>query len=354
MEGPKCASGKRLQNGPARMARMAEGGSSRKGEGNPHTPQRAGEVESQTWRAGLRQDSKMTGERPVLDCVGGPAQRTETWVDLPGLPSTQRPPLLAVHCHHQGVILFSVRGRMHGRRQQAACTQHWHRPGGTREDGAKAERECRARMSSELLARRCSMERHSTPNAQARCAPRSQPGHEQPPVQCSAAHQLPPEPAGGAVFFIFWRLQNLSCPGPGFHGPKVGSVSTRGTTGNIGCARGHGWSRTERWTAEIGPEDWTSGTAHRVFGWTLPIPSTTGLPQFPCCCRRPALHSRERRRLDDAVTAMLETWHMRECEVKICRHGSDVESLSSVSAGVSRIAFRTSSVGGLCVLDVER
>lgn len=36
---------------------------------------------------------------------------------------------------------------------------------------------------------------------------------------------------------------------------------------------------------------------------------------------------------------MLKTWYMRECEVRICRHGS--ESLLSVSAGVSRIAFRT-------------
>lgn len=209
-------------------------------------------------------------------------------------------------------------------------------------------------MSSELLARRCSMERHSTPNAQARCAPRSQPGHEQPPVQCSAAHQLPPEPAGGAIFFIFWRLQNLSCPGPGFHGPKVDSVSTRGTTGNIGCARGHGWSRTERGRPRL---------ALKIGLLELPTACSAGL----CQSRRrqdfPSSHAAvagrrctvdERRRLDDAVTAMLETWHMRECEVKICRHGSDVESLLSVSAGVSRIAFRTSSVGGLCVLDVER
>lgn len=34
----------------------------------------------------------MTGERVVLYCVGGPAQRTETWVDLPGLPPPKGPP----------------------------------------------------------------------------------------------------------------------------------------------------------------------------------------------------------------------------------------------------------------------
>lgn len=235
----------------------------------------------------MRQDRKMTGERVVLYCVGGPAQRTETWVDLPGLPPPKGPPSRRPLPPPRCDPLF---GSWEDAREAATGCLHSALAQARRDSGGRSQG--RARMSSELLARRCSMERHATPNAQARCAPRSQPGHEQPPVQCSAAHQLPPEPAGGAIFFIFWRLQNLSCPGPGFRGPKVDSVSTRGTTGNIGCATGHGWSRTERWTAEIGPEDWTSGIAHRVFGWTLPIPSTTGLPKFPCCCRRPALHSR--------------------------------------------------------------
>lgn len=162
-----------------------KGGSSRKGEGNPHTPQRAGEVKSQTWRARLRQDRKMTGERVVLYCVGGPAQRTETWVDLPGLPSTQRPPSHRPLPPPRCDPLF---GSWEDAREAATGCLHSALAQARRDSGGRSQG--RARMSSELLARRCSMERHSTPNAQARCAPRSQPGHEQPPVQCSAAHQL--------------------------------------------------------------------------------------------------------------------------------------------------------------------
>lgn len=214
----------------------------------------------------------------------------------------------------------------------------------------------RARTSSELLARRCSMERHSTPSAQARCAPRSQPGHEQPPVQCSAAHQLPPEPAGGATFFTFWRLQNQTSLvlDRGSMVPRL-IASRRGGPPEISVAPGA--------MGGPGQRGGRPRLALKIGLLELPTACSAGL----CQSRRrqdfPSSHAAvagrrctvdERRRLDDAVTAMLETWHMRECEVKICRLGSDVESLLSVSAGVSRVAFRTSSVGGLCVLDVER
>lgn len=292
----------------------------------------------------------MTGERVVLYCVGGPAQRTETWVDLPGLPSTQRPPLLAVHCHHQGVILFSVRGRMHGRRQQAACTQHWHRPGGTREDEAKAERECRASCSRDDAA--WNVAQRPTPKLGVRRA--VSPGTSN--RRCSAVLHISSVPSQQeepySLFFGGCRTSLVLDRGSMV--PRL-IASRRGGPPEISVAPGA--------MGGPGQRGGRPRLALKIGLLELPTACSAGL----CQSRRrqdfPSSHAAvagrrctvdERRRLDDAVTAMLETWHTRECEVKICRHGSDVESLLSVSAGVSRIAFRTSSVGGLCVLDVER
>jgi hypothetical protein len=164
-------------------------------------------------------------------------------------PPNKRPPKGPSRrpLHHQGVILFSVRGKMHGRRQQAACS-------GTGPPGGRSQG--RARMSSELLAQRCSMERHSRPKAQATLHKvHRQPGHEQPPVPCSAAHQLPSQEKQHSLFF--WRLP---CAEPrlvdrGSMAPGL-IASRRGGPPEISVAPGAKGGPRQRWTAEIGPEDW--------------------------------------------------------------------------------------------------
>lgn len=264
-----------------------DGGRGEAGKGREIHTHPDAQVKSSCRRGG--QGCARTGKRPGRGLFfRGPAQRTETWVDpLRRTPPTSVHPkaLLAVHCHHQGVILFSVRGRMHGRRQQAACTQHWHRPGGTREDEAKAERECRASCSRDDAA--WNVTQRPTPKLGAQSArARATAGA----VQCCASGPLPSQPPG--VFFGGCRTS--PSPGPGFHGPKVDGVSTRGTTGNIGCARGQGWSRGRggwpRLALKIGllelPTACSAGLCQSRRR------STTGRPKFPCCCRRPALHSR--------------------------------------------------------------
>lgn len=245
-----------------------DGGRGEAGKGREIHTHPDAQVKSSRRRGG--QGCARTGKRPGRGLFfRGPAQRTETWVDpLRRTPPTSVHPkaLLAVHCHHQGVILFSVRGRMHGRRQQAACTQRGHRPGGTREDEAKAERECRASCSRDDAAWNVTQRPPPKLGAQSARA-RATAGA----VQCSAAHQG--RSRASLQEYFLEVAEPLLLLDRGSMVPRL-MASRRGGPPEISVAPGAQGGPGQRWMAEIGPEDWTSGIARRVFGWTLPIPSS--------------------------------------------------------------------------------